>query len=251
MDISKMAPIGCGAQADIYLLDGKAVKVFKPEYPQADARREAKLQDMAHKAGLPVPAIYDINDLDGRPAIVMEYVKGQSLGEIMLVQPEKAYHCLDMAADMHMKMHAVSADGFPSQHENLENDIMTAGHLENAQRRNLLRLLKSSETGNQLCHGDFHVANLIQTTHAVKIIDWADSSRGNALADVCRSYLLYLLYRSEVAPIYLEIYCSKANVSKRDVLRWLPIVAGARLHENVTARDVALLLNLVDDPHAE
>lgn len=109
-----------------------------------------------------------------------------------------------------------------------------------------MQLLQDLETGNRLCHGDFHVLNLLQTINDIKIIDWVCASSGSISADVCRTYLLYLLYRPEIAEIYMDIYCGKAGLSKQDVLEWLPVIAGARLNENVTATDVVLLLDLVN-----
>lgn len=79
MDISNMKMIGSGAEADIYLLGNKAIKVFKNVRLQADACYEAELQSKAHKAGLPVPAIYEVSEINGKAAIIMEYVKGKTI----------------------------------------------------------------------------------------------------------------------------------------------------------------------------
>ncbi|MDD4797679.1 MAG: phosphotransferase [Eubacteriales bacterium] len=116
--------------------------------------------------------------------------------------------------------------------------------MECERRKNLLRLLESFETDDRLCHGDFHALNLMWTSQGMQIIDWVDAGSGSALADVCRSYLLYLLYRPEIAQLYLEIYCSKANVAKQRVLMWLPVIAGARLSETVKGQDTATLLKM-------
>lgn len=74
MNTADMTLIGSGAQADVYLYEGRAVKVFKPGYRQANARREAKLQEQVYRYGLPVPAICEVAEADGRPVIVMEYL---------------------------------------------------------------------------------------------------------------------------------------------------------------------------------
>ena len=246
MELSNMALIGNGAQADVYLFENKAIKVFKHEHLQANACHEAELQNKARKAGLPVPAILEVIELDGRTAIVMEYIEGTPLGSMMLEDMENAHYYLAIAADMQMSVHSITADGFPHQNDKLKNNICNTPILEAAQKQKLLQLLQNMGTDHRLCHGDFHVFNLIQTTRNIKIIDWVDASSGSISADVCRSYLLYLLYRSEIAEVYLEMYCHKANMLKQDVLRWLPVIAGARLNENVSKQDIPMLLRMVD-----
>lgn len=247
MDIYNMTLIGSGAQADVYLFDNKAVKIFKPEYIQANARYEADIQDRVHKSGLPVPEIYEVTEVNGRTAIIMEYIKGNTIGNIMFEDMENAYKYLDISVDLQIKVHNANTDGFPCQKDKLTNNIISTSYLENEQRQVLLHLLYSLETGNALCHGDFHVQNLIKTVQDIKIIDWVDASCGSIAADVCRSYLLYSLYFNEIADTYLECYCKKANLSQQSVLKWLPVIAGARLNENVRAQDVTMLLHMIDD----
>jgi thiamine kinase-like enzyme len=105
-------------------------------------------------------------------------------------------------------------------------------------------LLDSLAADEVVCHGDFHPYNIIQTEKGLAVIDWVDATCGSAQADVCRSYLLYLLHGTEVAEAYLHFYCGKANVPKEDVLKWLPILAGARLCEAGRGDDTELLLRL-------
>ena len=98
---------------------------------------------------------------------------------------------------------------------------------------------------NRLCHGDYHVNNLMQTEACVTIIDWVDASAGDVKADVCRSYLLYSQYSMDLASLYLRVYCEKTSLSQNDVLVWEPIIAGARLSENVASEKTSRLLDIV------
>ena len=67
---------------------------------------------------------------------------------------------------------------------------------------------------NRLCHGDFHLLNLIMSDDKVTIIDWVDASAGDIRADVCRTYLLYSELSTEVAELYLRLYCEKSGLRK-------------------------------------
>ena len=246
MNIKDAILIGSGAQADIYLYENKAVKIYKTECSQGVARYEAELQEKAYKAGLPAPLVYEVIEIDGRSAIVMEFIQGKPLGEIMLEDMERAHEYLGASVDLQIRIHKVNAEGFPSQRDRLKSKIMSNPYLTGGQRERLSRSLRGLPKENQLCHGDYHVLNLLQSGGGIKVIDWIDASGGVATLDVCRSYLIYLLHQREIAEFYLDIYCGKANMPKREVLEWLPVIAGARLSENVTAKDAETLIKLVD-----
>ena len=50
-----------------------------------------------------------------------------------------------------------------------------------------------------LCHGDFHLFNIIQDVKEdVYIIDWVDAVSGCPEADICRTYLLYIQFCKRV-----------------------------------------------------
>ena len=70
-----------GAQADVYKKDGIAVKLFKKEISREAIIYEMTLQKNAFALGLPVPEIFDLVEIDGRPGISMEYLEGVSMGE--------------------------------------------------------------------------------------------------------------------------------------------------------------------------
>ena len=77
-------PIAKGNTADIYLCDKKIIKVLKDYLPETEAIKEADKQRLAWKAGLPVPEILDVIKIENRQAVVMEYITGDTLGNMML-----------------------------------------------------------------------------------------------------------------------------------------------------------------------
>ena len=91
--------------------------------------------------------------------------------------------------------------------------------------------LQGLPDGEQLCHNDFHSLNIVMYEGSLYIVDWADAASGSPEADVCRSYLVYSLYASYMADQYLDVYGRKSGVNRKNVLRWLPIIAAARLTE--------------------
>jgi thiamine kinase-like enzyme len=90
-----------------------------------------------------------------------------------------------------------------------KNYILGTNKLTETDKEKILNKMGNKLYENKLCHGDFHVLNLIQTSNDIKIIDWVCASSGNPNADICRTFLLYKVYMEEMAEIYLETYCKK------------------------------------------
>jgi len=140
----------------------------------------------------------------------------------------------------------VAADSFELMFTKLSRQINSAKQLDKRQKSALLKKLDSMTYEKRLCHGDFHLFNLIMSdNNKVTIIDWVDSSAGDICADVCRTYLLYTQFSTQIAEIYLRLYCKKSGLSKEDILQWAPIIAAARLSENVSSEKSERLLEIV------
>ncbi|MFC2013409.1 phosphotransferase family protein [Chloroflexota bacterium] len=48
----------------------------------------------------------------------------------------------------------------------------------------VLEALEQLPDGSAVCHGDFHPRNIIISSRGPVIIDWANATQGNPLADV-------------------------------------------------------------------
>ena len=101
-----------------------------------------------------------------------------------------------------------------------------------------------------MLHGDLCPSNVIITKDGTPyVIDWAHATRGNASADVARSYLTFFLRgEEENAEYYLDLFCKKSGTDKRYVQSWLPIVAASQLVKGkAEERDFLLSwINVVD-----
>jgi Ser/Thr protein kinase RdoA (MazF antagonist) len=153
---------------------------------------------------------------------------------------------LTTTVEWQLRLHSLPGEGLPSQKEKLRRKITLAPLLPDELKQKLPGQLEALAHDSAVCHGDFHPFNLIRTDKGVKIIDWADASRGAPAADACRSYLLYLLHGREAAEGYLQLYCAMAHISREDVLKWMPVIAGARLQETGLGDDESLLLRLAE-----
>lgn len=244
MELHKL--IAEGNTAKLYQWEDKAVKLFHKEAAEGEAHYEAAKQEYAYNSGLPVPKIYDVTLINGRQAIVMEYVEGESLGSLIYKDMKQAEYYMGLAIEMQMKIHAVTAEKFQPMSEKLTEKINAAIGPSHITKQRLLDKMNEISYGNNLCHGDCHVFNLIKAKDKIVIIDWIDSSCGNIAADVYRSYLLYLQSSVDLAELYLRLYYEKSHLSKEQIFLWAPILACARLTENVSADKAKQLLEIVN-----
>ncbi len=223
------------------------VKVFKDHLPDTESVYEAKKQEFVYSKGLPVPRVIDVLKVHGKQAIVMEHINGKTIGELVSENRQQTEHYMDLSIDVQQQIHSVTADSFEPMAVKLRSKIKQAV-IEEKYKTSLVRKLESMPNNNSLCHGDFHFFNLIVTDNdEVKIIDWVDASAGDSCADICRTYLLYSQLSTELAEKYLGVYLSKNDLSKDEVLQWEPILAGARLAENIEKAEAERLLGIIKD----
>ncbi|WP_374055932.1 phosphotransferase [Rossellomorea sp. FM04394] len=239
-------PIAIGNTAKVYLCENKVFKVFNDSLPDMESTNEAYKQKYAYSCGLSVPEIFDVTTIDGKQVIIMEHIKGKTMGDLLTDNTEKAEYYLNMSIDVQMNMHKMKAKSIEPMSEKLRRQIESAPGLDNKRKSALLKKLDSMTFDEKLCHGDFHLFNLILSHHKVTIIDWVDSSAGDIRADVYRTYLLYSQVSVELADMYMRVYCQKSGLSKDDIDQWAPIIAAARLSECVTSEKPKRLLEIVN-----
>ncbi|HFK1765472.1 aminoglycoside phosphotransferase [Bacillus wiedmannii] len=240
-------PIAKGNTAEIYLYDSKVVKLFKEYLPDTEPINEAKKQKYAYSCGLPVPNVFEVTKIQNRQAIIMEYIKGNSIGDLLLNNLNEAEHYINICVNEQKKIHSIrmNTDEIESMRERLERQIKSVFKLDEKQKGNILNKLHLIKFEPRLCHGDFHPFNLILSNKSVNIIDWVDASSGDIRADVFRTYLLYAQSSVELAEMYLHIYCRNTGLSRDEIFQWAPIIIAARVSENVTATNNEYLNDLV------
>ncbi|MDR0477080.1 MAG: aminoglycoside phosphotransferase family protein [Desulfobulbaceae bacterium] len=240
--------IGKGTWAKVYRNGDVAVKRFY-DAPIDMVEKEAKNQQFAHSAGLPVPAVHGVQKLDdGTFAIDMAYISGEPLMRFGM-NKEEMRAVFNTLVKLQNEVHSVSAEGLPRVTERFQERIEHHSlKLDVPAKARLLALLSKLDEGcANLCHGDFHPLNVLFNDEGHWIIDWTDAGAGNPLLDVCRVYLLArCTFSSSVADMYLQCYCREAKVQPEEVLAWLPIWAALRLAEKTNWRERVLLRQIVN-----
>lgn len=234
--------IATGNTAAIYLLENKVIKIFRDHLPASAPRYEANKQQLAYDSGLRVPKVLDVTMIEGKHALVMEYVKGKTLGQLVMEDREQAEYYMGLSVDIQREIHGRKIDSLEPMKEKLARQIQSVDSLDAEVKATLLGKLGSMTFESRLCHGDFHLYNLIQTDDGITTIDWVDASAGDIRADVYRSYLLYSQVSEVMAEMYVRLYCEKSRLGKEEIFAWAPIIAAARLAENVGSEDEGRLI---------
>ncbi|MCL2197822.1 MAG: phosphotransferase [Defluviitaleaceae bacterium] len=237
--------IGKGATTTVYRDGNKAIKLYV-NAPPNEAENEANRQRFAVNAGLPVPAVFGVRHInDNMVALDMEYIIGKPLMQQKMDADERK-NAIETLVKLQCAIHRVEAIGQPKQADRIAQKIKNTPHIFATEKSRLLESLGRPATDcNSLCHGDFHPLNIIYDGDKHWIIDWVDATAGNPLADACRTYLLFKQFITRQAGIYLSAFCKEANVKSEDVLSWLPVLAAARLDENVDDNARLWLLDII------
>ncbi len=199
----------------------------------------------------------EIISINRRNGLVYERVHGVTMAENFKRSPWKIFRYARRMAQLQAGMHsaAIQTD-LPQQRLRLAQRISSSAALPGPVRARALDVLQSLPDGNQVCHGDFHPENILLTRRGEVVIDWVDATRGNPLADLARTSILLLgaaetalsdnlLLRSFVHLFhgaYLRQYFRLRPGGQDEHQHWLPVVAAARLDENIPEQEKWLVV---------
>lgn len=213
----------------IYRDDNTCVKVFNNDYSKADVLNEALNQSRVEETGLNIPKILEVTMIDGKWAIVSEFIEGKTLAQLMEENPDKKRSYIEMLVDIQLEIQSKSCPLLNKLKDKMNRKISSC-ELDATTRYDLHTRLDSMPKHNKVCHGDLNPSNIIITEDGTPyIIDWAHVTQGNASADAARTYLLFWLSGDiDGAHKYLDIFCEKSNTAKQYVQKWMPIVAASQ-----------------------
>jgi hypothetical protein len=176
--------------------------------------------------------------------------------EDMRRRPWLLLHHARSLADLQAQFQRISVPGLHSYRDGLRYSIGRAPHLAEPQREQILKLLETLSEGQALCHGDFHPGNVLISARGPVVIDWMTASLGSPWADVARTSMILTigvkaagdmvnpvirLLSGQFHRTYLNRYRSLVPDGQAELARWLPVIAAARLAEQIEPERAALL----------
>ncbi len=210
--------------------DGDTIaKVFDENFSKADILNEALNLARVEETGLPTPKVIEVTKADEKWAIMMTFLPGKTIAELMKEHPEKTNEYLERFVDIQLEMHKCKAPQLSKLKDKMNRKI-SATELDATTRYELHTRLEGMPNHKKLCHGDFNPSNVILNDDgSYGILDWSHATQGNASADAARTYLLFHLSgQAELAEKYLDLFCQKSDTAKQYVQKWLPIVAASQ-----------------------
>ena len=233
----------------VYRDGDKTIKVFDEDYKKSDVLNEALNQARVEETGLNIPKVIEVTKIEGKWAIVTEYIKGKTLAQLMQENPDKYDEYLELFVDLQISVHNKKCPLLNKLKDKMNRKI-TEADLDATTRYELHTRLEGMPKHTKVCHGDFDPSNIIINEEGVPyIIDWSHATQGNASADVARTYLLFWLKGDiEGAKKYLDLFCKKSDTAKQYIQKWLPIVAASQsVKGNAKEREFLLSwVNVVD-----
>ena len=233
----------------IYRDGDQCIKVFDEHFSKEDVLNEALNQARIEGTGLNIPKVLGVNMIDGKWAIVSEFIEGKTLAQLIEEDPDNKDDYLSLLVDLQLEMHSKTCAHLNKLKDKMNRKISST-ELDATTRYELHTRLEGMPKHNKVCHGDLNPSNIIiKEDGTAYIIDWAHATQGNASADAARTYLLFCLAnQEEIGKKYLSAFCKKSDTALQYVQKWMPIVAASQSVKGNEAEREFLLswVNVVD-----
>jgi aminoglycoside phosphotransferase (APT) family kinase protein len=159
-------------------------------------------------------------------------------------------------AELQFKIHEKSTMGLPTYKDRLRYDIDETSYLTDDLRQEARDRLDQLPDAQNICHGDYHPENVLITKRGPVVIDWMTACSGSPWADVARTSLILTIgveaAEKKIPPLlrtmvklyhrtYLREYRSLHADRENMMYRWMPLIAAARLNENIIPEREALI----------
>jgi aminoglycoside phosphotransferase (APT) family kinase protein len=255
--------IGEGNTAQVIVLNEHTVaKQFHEHVSDSAIEQEYIKSKTVMDCGISVPAVFKRELINGRNALLYEKINGSPLTKKMADQPWNTRRLIYQMAELQVSVHNKEMPNLPLQNEVLQQKIEKAEELTSEEKKIITNHLLDLPEEHSLCHGDFHPDNILLTKSGPVIIDWADATQGNRLADLART-LIILMYgglpenmkllrnktmlylRKRIADQYLKSYKRISYFSNKSIEEWMLPVAAARLSENLPNYEKEKLVSIV------
>ena len=214
----------------VYRDGNLCIKCFLAPHSKTDVLTEALNHARMEQTELYVPALHDVTELDGKRAIVMDFIRGTTLQQKIEQEPENIEKHLAMMVTLQQNIHRQTVNGLSDQREILRRALDTAAAVVSVPQT-LYKELEEFSAQRCVCHGDLEPSNiLIAHDGTPYLLDWADAGYGTPAMDAAASYTAFCLQkRQDLAEQYLSLFCKASGISEHDIRALLPIAAAARI----------------------
>lgn len=259
-ELKRLRLIAEGGQAEIYDIgDNKILRVLKDPGYEKMLRIEMQIMKVLKDKGICIPEVYEYLNVDGRPAIIIEKITGESMLQSIAQHPLNTLKEAQMLANLHIKLSkSYTADNLNYVKDNSRYLIGNSTSIDSQLKQFAIKLLDELPEGEDLCHGDFHPGNILKSGGKYYIIDWSGSYRGDILSDAAHTYILLKsvpdfqgmnaakhallkLAGSIIAEEYVKTFRKSINFDWSDFSKWMVIKAAERTFYGFSSEQDALI----------
>ncbi|GKU24992.1 aminoglycoside phosphotransferase [Clostridium folliculivorans] len=260
IELNKIKLLAQGGQAEIYELDNdKVIRVLRNVEEEEYLKAEMATMQALKKKNKAVPTVYEYTKINGRPSIIMERLKGDTMLDHIKKNPLQLFKYAEKLASLHVDTTS-SVEGLVLI---LINDraahlIQKAEMLDDDVKKFVLDILKELPKGMDVCHGDFHPGNIMIVDNKYYVIDWFGATYGRKLSDIAHTYLIlrntpkipgiskfqnYLIgiSGSIISGKYLSALEKIQSIDYSEFSRWMVIRAAERVYYGMPFEKEALV----------
>lgn len=256
--------IGQGNTAEVFEVDNaRILKLFREGFPAEGIEREWRTVTKIQDFFADTPKALEIVSYKNRQGIVYEKVEGEDLLQAIIRHPLSVGKYARQLAEIHYKMHSVEVASDNTLKQKLKWEISKVQELSEREKAILADRVDEIPDDNKLCHLDFYPGNVMYSDSEERfyVIDWMTSVCGYPIADVARTMLLLTygepgnigffaktvlhIFTSVFRKNYFKHYSKLAGTKIDEVKKYMPIIAAARLSENLNEKERKKLLEFV------
>ncbi|WP_207753092.1 phosphotransferase [Clostridium yunnanense] len=260
IELNEIKLLAQGGQAEIYELgNDKVIRVLRNVEDEGYLKAEMVTMQALKKKNKSVPTVYEYTQVNGRPSIIMERLKGNTMLELIKKNPLQLFKYAEKLANLHVEITTpIEGLGLYSIRDRATHLIPKAEMLEEDVKKFVLDILKGLPNGSDLCHGDFHPGNIMIVGDQYYVIDWFGATYGRKLSDMAHTYLIlrntpkipgvskiqnYLIGVSGtiISGKYLSTLQKLQGIDYSEFSRWMVIRAAERVYYGMPFEKEALV----------
>ncbi|SHO53188.1 aminoglycoside phosphotransferase family protein [Anaerocolumna xylanovorans] len=233
--------IGVGYTASVYEWEGnKVLKLFNTGYPNESAESEYHNAMAIRDMNFSKPKAYEMISYKEQNGIIYDRVEGESLLD-WVMKTGDLQECAICMAKLHKSILQNEISNVPNYKDFLRYHIPNT-LLSLEEQKEILQMIDKLSDGNTLCHGDYHVGNILIGGGQPYVIDFMNICHGNYLYDVARTVFL-----TEYTPVPPEtkdrdmilhfkktlsdLYLMQMNVTREMIKDYLSVIIAVRKGE--------------------